>query len=117
MDILPGPSAAGCPLPDLSAQPLQANIRRDAYLCARYNLARLVAGVPRVPECDPDDHTDEERAVLKARLKNMAADALAFLDAMYEDSSKTTGLCTLRCRWWTRAWTCWTRARRGWARR
>lgn len=45
------------------------------YLRARSTFARLVADTPRVPERDPDDHTDEDRAVLRARLKNMAADA------------------------------------------
>ena len=88
MDILPGPSTAGCAPPDISAQPPQAHIQRDAYLRARSTLARLVADTPRVPERDPDDHTDEDRAVLRARLKNMAADALAHLDAMHEDATR-----------------------------
>ena len=43
---------------------------------------------PRVPERDPDDHTDEDRAVLRSRLKNMAADAMAHLDAMHEDATR-----------------------------
>jgi hypothetical protein len=60
----------------------------DAYLRARSTLAPLVADTPRVPERDPDDHTDEDRAVLRARLKNMAADALAHLDAMHEDATR-----------------------------
>ena len=60
----------------------------DDYLRARSTLACLVADIPRVPERDPDDHTDEDRAVLRARLKNMAADALAYLDAMHEDATR-----------------------------
>ena len=60
----------------------------DDYLLARSTLARLVADTPRVPERDPDDHTDEDRAVLRARLKNMAADALAHLDAMHQDAAR-----------------------------
>ena len=58
------------------------------YPQARADLARLVVGVPRVPERDPDDHTDEDRAVLRARLKNMAADALAHLDALHEEATR-----------------------------
>lgn len=58
------------------------------YPQARADLARLVVGVPRVPERDPDDHTDEDRAVLRARLKNMAADALAHLDAVHEEATR-----------------------------
>ena len=60
----------------------------DDYLRARSTLAPLVADTPRVPERDPDDHTDEDRAVSRARLKNMAADALAHLDAMHEDATR-----------------------------
>lgn len=73
MDNRPGSPTTACTL--------------DDYLRARSTLARLVADTPRVPERDPDDHTDEDRAVLRARLKNMAADAR------------------------------WTRAGRGWAMR
>ena len=36
----------------------------DDYLPARSTIERLVSDTPRVPECDPDDHTDEDRAVV-----------------------------------------------------
>lgn len=58
------------------------------YPQAKADLARLVVGVPRVPERDPDDHTDEDRAVSRARLKNKAADALAHLEAVREESTR-----------------------------